>query len=133
MSTATQQPDPLQLAEWLDFWSQPTAKKAAAALRRLHAENQQLRADLEAVSAGGVGPLIPTTVQHQIKLSRNNDLQRESGHSSTSSSTAPQPLTDEQIDTLEWSVPQPGEDGAYLAQRRNVRAIERAHGIGGEA
>lgn len=42
---------------------------------------------------------------------------------------AQQPLTDEQIDTLEWSVPQPGEDGAYLAQRRNVRAIERAHNI----
>lgn len=44
-----------------------------------------------------------------------------------------QPLTDDQIDALEWSVPQPGEDGAYLAQRRNVRAIERAHGIGCEA
>ncbi len=59
MNTSTQQPDPLQLAEWLDFWSQPTAKKAAAALRRLHAENEQLRLDLEAVGAGGVGPLMP--------------------------------------------------------------------------
>lgn len=89
MSTATTQPEPLQLAEWLDFWSQPTAKKAAAALRRLHAENQQLRADLEAVGAGGIGPLIPATVQHQHKPSRDNDLQRENGHLITSSSTAP--------------------------------------------
>ena len=59
MNTATQQPDPLELAGWLDFWSLPTAKKAAAALRRLHAENEQLRLDLEAVGADGVGPLMP--------------------------------------------------------------------------
>lgn len=63
MSTATAQPEPLQLAEWLDFWSQPTAKKAAAALRRLHAENEQLRADLEAIGAGGVGPLMHPAAQ----------------------------------------------------------------------
>lgn len=100
MSTATTQPEPLRLAQLLESFQEAAAsaeQRAAAALRRLHAENLQLRADLEAVGAGGIGPLISTTVQHQIKLSRNNDLQRESGHLSTSSSTAPQPLTDEQI------------------------------------
>lgn len=102
MSTATAQPEPLQLAEWLDFWSQPTAKKAASELRRLHAENEQLRADLEAIGAGDIGPLIPATVQHQHKMSNDNELQRENGHLITSSSTNPQPqlkpLTDDEIE-----------------------------------
>ena len=105
MSTATTQPEPLQLADGLELHaSQVRASRgkmryvlvtpdecdqAAAELRRLHAENQQLRADLEAVGAGGIGPLIPATVQHQHKPSRDNDLQRENGHLITSSSTAP--------------------------------------------
>lgn len=63
MNTSTQQPDPLQLAEWIDFWSQPTAKKAASELRRLHAENEQLRADLEAIGAGDIGPLMPPVAE----------------------------------------------------------------------
>lgn len=92
MSTATQQPDPLQLAQLLESFQEAAAsaeQRAAAELRRLHAENQQLRADLEAVGAGGIGPLIPATVQHQHKPSRDNDLQLENGHLITSSSTAP--------------------------------------------
>lgn len=31
------QPEALRLAEWLDYWQQPTAKEAAAELRRLNA------------------------------------------------------------------------------------------------
>ena len=61
MSTATQ-PEALQLAQLLESFQEATAsaeQRAAAELRRLHAENQQLRADLEAIGAGGVGPLMP--------------------------------------------------------------------------
>ena len=36
------QPEALLLAEWLDFWSQPTAKNVAAELRRLYAQNAQI-------------------------------------------------------------------------------------------
>jgi len=60
----------------------------AAELRRLHAENQQLRAGMEAIGAGGVGPLIPAKVQHQLESSSDNELQSENGQLSTSSSTA---------------------------------------------
>ena len=54
-----------QLRESFQEAAASAEQRAAAELRRLHAENQQLRADLEAVGAGGVGPLIPTTVQPQ--------------------------------------------------------------------
>lgn len=43
---------------------------------------------------------------------------------------AQQPLTDDQIDAIEWSYPQPGEVDTCRANRRNARSIERAHGIG---
>ncbi len=91
MSTATQ-PEALQLADLLDSGKHLVLverKNAASELRRLHAENEQLRADLEAIGAGDIGPLIPATVQHQHKLSNDNDLQRENGHLITSSSTVP--------------------------------------------
>lgn len=42
------------------------------------------------------------------------------------SATTVQPLTEAQIDILEWSVPQVGELDARPAQHRNARAIERA-------
>ena len=72
------QPEALRLADDLDDLDSVFARtglfgEAASELRRLHAENQQLRADLEAVGAGGIGPLIPATVQHQHKLSKDND------------------------------------------------------------
>lgn len=82
MSTATTQPEPLRLAQLLESFQEAAAsaeQRAAAELRRLHAENQQLRADLEAVGAGGVGPLIPATVQHQREPSSDNELQRKTG------------------------------------------------------
>lgn len=78
----TKQPDPLQLAQLLESFQEAAAsaeQRAAAELRRLHAENLQLRADLEAVGAGGIGPLIPATVQHQREPSSDNELQRKTG------------------------------------------------------
>ena len=58
------QPKALQLAELLDA---SAILEPADELRRLHAENEQLRADLEAVGAGGVGPLMPSKLtQHDI-------------------------------------------------------------------
>lgn len=116
MNTTTQQPEPLRLADALENGSYLLSVERAATcaeLRRLHAieaehiklcrdyqdtwdsrdrlhaENQQLRADLEAIGAGGVGPLMPATVQHQHKSNIDNDLQRENGQLITSSSTAP--------------------------------------------
>ena len=62
------QPEALRLADALDAVNtnnadsllvQMAARSAAAELRRLHAENEQLKRDLEAVGAGGVGPLVP--------------------------------------------------------------------------
>ncbi len=38
-------------------------ERSSAELRRLHTENQQLRADLEAIGAGGVGPLMHPAAQ----------------------------------------------------------------------
>lgn len=60
MSTAAQ-PKAIWLAEQDEKLSgilrqQPTF---APELRRLHAENEQLRSDLESIGAGGVGPLMP--------------------------------------------------------------------------
>ena len=116
MNTTTQQPEPLRLADALENGSYLLSVERAATcaeLRRLHAieaehiklcrdyqdtwdsrdrlhaENQQLRADLEAIGAGGVGPLMPATVQHQHKSNIDNDLQRENGHLITSSSIVP--------------------------------------------
>lgn len=53
----------LRLADQLDEVPEHGAdpdliERSSAELRRLHAENLQLRADLEAIGAGGVGPLI---------------------------------------------------------------------------
>lgn len=54
------QPEALRLAEWLELHAiDGMERKAAAELRRLHAENEQLRAALEAVGTGGVGPMMP--------------------------------------------------------------------------
>lgn len=57
--------------------------------RNLRARVAELEAQLESIGAGGVGPLIPATVQHQHKLSSDNDLQRENGHLSTTISSVP--------------------------------------------
>ena len=60
----TKQQDPIALADACEesarAWANEidTRLNAAAELRRLHAESLQLRADLEAVGAGGVGPLM---------------------------------------------------------------------------
>lgn len=59
-----------------------------SSLQRLRARIQRLEEMLAAVGAGGVGPLIPTTVQHQGESSGDNELQSENGQLSTSSSTA---------------------------------------------
>lgn len=75
-------------------------REVAAELRRLHAENQQLRADLEAVGAGGVGPLMPPPA---VKDS----------------------LTDEEITEITDGLLKVGASMHDFA-----RAIERAHGIG---
>lgn len=68
-------------------------------------ENKQLRADLEAIGAGGVGPLMPATVQPQ----------RE-------------PMTDEEITEITFELLKVG-----ASMHEFARAIERAHGIGGDA
>lgn len=80
-------------------------ERSSAELRRLHVENQQLRADLEAIGAGGVGPLMPATVQPQ----------RE-------------PMTDEEITEITFELLKVG-----ASMHEFARAIERAHGIGGDA
>jgi hypothetical protein len=55
-----EQPEALRLADALyGHASMDTRDEAAAELRRLHAENEQLRSDLESIGAGGVGPLMP--------------------------------------------------------------------------
>jgi hypothetical protein len=40
-------PEAIRLAEWCDTFNTVTHDKAAAELRRLHAENEQLRVDAE--------------------------------------------------------------------------------------
>lgn len=79
-------------------------RRVKRALKCLIAEIERLESELESIGAGGVGPLISSSVQ------RN-------------------PLTDEGIkdihDAIKWH-----EFGCGLAF---ARAIERAHGIGGEA
>lgn len=47
--------------------------------QRLRARIQRLEEMLAAVGAGGVGPLIPTAVQHQREPSSDNELQRKTG------------------------------------------------------
>ena len=61
----------------------------ASALTRLLAENAELQKQLEAIGAGGVGQLIPATVQHQRNHNNDNDLQRKTGHLISSSSSVP--------------------------------------------
>jgi hypothetical protein len=85
VSTATQ-PEALRQAELLEASG---ILEAADELRRLHAENQPLCSDMDAIGAGGVGPLIPAKVQHQLESSSDNELQRESSYLSTTSSSAP--------------------------------------------
>lgn len=58
--------------------------------QRLRARIQRLEEMLAAVGAGGVGPLMPITVQHQRNPISDNELQRENGHLST---TAAPPQT----------------------------------------
>lgn len=59
----------------------------ANALARIRATRiEELEAQLYAVGAGGVGPLIPVTVQHQDNPNSDNELQRKTGDSVTSSS-----------------------------------------------
>ena len=47
--------------------------------QRLRARIQRHEEMLAAVGAGGVGPLIPATVQHQHESSSDNELQRKTG------------------------------------------------------
>ena len=54
-----QKPKALQLADRLrNEYCDGMAFDAAKELRRLHAENEQLRAQMEAIGAGGVGPIM---------------------------------------------------------------------------
>ncbi|MGL4297359.1 MAG: hypothetical protein ACRCTG_16745 [Aestuariivirga sp.] len=55
-------------------------------LLRLVSTIERLETQLYAVGAGGVGPLIPVTVQHQDNPNSDNELQRKTGDSVTSSS-----------------------------------------------
>lgn len=57
--------------------------------QRLRARIQRLEEMLAAVGAGGVGPLMPVTVQHQREPSSDNDLPIENGQLITSCSTVP--------------------------------------------
>lgn len=57
--------------------------------QRLRARIQRLEEMLAAVGAGGVGPLIPATVQDQREPSSDNDLPIENGQLITSCSTVP--------------------------------------------
>lgn len=57
--------------------------------QRMRARIQRLEEMLAAVGAGGVGPLIPATVQHQREPSSDNDLPIENGQLITSRSTVP--------------------------------------------
>ena len=56
----TQQPEALDLADWLEaVGGGPSAKRCAALLREQHARIAELESELEAVGAGGVnGPLM---------------------------------------------------------------------------
>lgn len=66
---STEQPDALLLAEELEEplpdYPAPSDVEARAAeeLRRLHAENESLKVQLEAVGAGGVGPMMAAPAQ----------------------------------------------------------------------
>lgn len=61
--TDTTKQDPhaelMRLAEYLETVKSPYVQRAAYELRRLHTENSDLRDQLEAVGAGGVGAMIP--------------------------------------------------------------------------
>lgn len=63
--TSTEQPEALRLADAVDSFNRGVRSQimyeeysaAAAELRRLHAENQELKEQLSAIGAGGEGPL----------------------------------------------------------------------------
>ena len=76
MNDMKQQPEAMRLADWLEDQYDPTHHQAmsAAELLRLHAENQQLRSDLEAVGAGGVGPLMPPVAERPGVLMPSRSL-----------------------------------------------------------
>jgi hypothetical protein len=69
----TQQPEALDLADWLEaVGGGPSAKRCAALLREQHARIAELESELEAVGAGGVsGPLMgiaaPPTAQAEAE------------------------------------------------------------------
>lgn len=117
MSTL-KQPEALRLAEkLLNEYCDGLARAAGKELRRLHAESEQwhnrerraaelanhngkiidglrariadLESQLEAVGAGGVGPLMAPRVEHQHESNSDNDLPIKNGQLSTASSMAP--------------------------------------------
>lgn len=138
---------------------------------RLHAENQQLRTDLEAIGAGGVGPLIaapqPQGERAQQVAARKDAVFEAlidfigtlTGMRPPPIETAPpeifkpfrdftekvcsifsgapptsKPLTDEQIAEVLIDETNGRSTGiGFKTLRAFARAIERAHGIGGEA
>ena len=127
-----------------------------AELRRLHAENLQLRADLEAVGAGGIGPLIaapkpkpqgeqqPAAVASMpfchlewlIGETVTAEQVFEMSRQGVKLYTRPQPrkpLTVEQIDGIIRDLDPSWLDTPTGFEEEFCRAIERAHGIGGDA
>jgi len=90
----------LMLAEQCDL-EDTFERMCAAELTSLHAENEQLRAELEAIGAGGVGPLIAAPQPRQ-------------------------PLTEKQIDEI---LVEAARVPAVPVYKSLARAVERAHHI----
>lgn len=62
----TKQPDPLRLAAYLRQFNSPKQHGPAEAIERLHAENERLKAQLEAVGASAQAPVIGPLAKRAI-------------------------------------------------------------------
>ena len=119
------QPEALRLARELEGVypvNIQDQEAAAAELRRLHAENQRLRADMEAVGAGGIDPQNLNCKSNQARLATLWGYEKPHPR---------QPLTDQEIDRI---LSEAHDDTSALSVITVfARGIERAHEIGGEA
>ncbi|MEQ6437173.1 hypothetical protein V8Z74_19400 [Comamonas sp. w2-DMI] len=142
--TQEQQPEALRLADALENYAYPCNVKAAAELRRLHAENEEMRETLQFVErwAGSKPSCTPaealSCIQHYPPIRAITDSYADGKRPETFDPYARiaeleaqrKPLTDEQIEGLPiWA----NFVGLWPESRQEItRAIERAHGIGEE-
>lgn len=141
--------------EWLIKNADPEIafeRACASALTRLLAENAELQQQLEAIGAGGVGPLIPSAAPHLTVVQKEPvawvwnparecwERVRAFGNwqqgaiyafgPDAPASQAREPLTDAELTKLK---PKPREKGWIYTEAQMMayaRKVEAAHGIG---